>query len=60
VFLDIHAVCSSSKFYLILSIVIDVEYNTTNKTNTNCVAWKDENCLSALIIYVGEVYKGCG
>ena len=30
-FLDMHVVCSSSKFYLIHSIIIDDEDNTTKK-----------------------------
>lgn len=37
VFLNIHVVCGSNKFYLILCVIIDDEYNTTNKTKTNYV-----------------------
>jgi len=32
--LDIHVVCSSSKFYLILCVIIDDVYNTTYKLCT--------------------------
>jgi hypothetical protein len=35
-------------------------YNFVIKRDTEDVEWKDENCLSALIIDVGEMYKGCG